>query len=382
MVSKAAPLRTERWKSVRVEVALEQEDRELLQHASEALNQKGRYVIAEPMKRFGYTGSRLFIAYFDRERAGYPYVVKINKRSKIDAEWKAIKRVKTFFTDIRGVELLGPHGDRAALVYPLIRSGPGHRVEEFKDVLFAGLSKTSQPSRLRRALSGVYETCCTSAHSSTRRGFQLGHAYRRYKRGSPPSRRLAHAFRGHTARDTFMFLGAKIVDPRAAYDRIASRKIVGSVAPAVHGDLHPSNVIIDEKGKPHLIDFAWGDQKTHVLKDFVLLESSLRFLHFPEYVNLEDQLTVDRALLQEYKGVDLLEEFDTGSELDAYYRRLGFLLREIRRQARRACGPDYSFEDEYLHAQFLVLYGLLKYETYRFQVTARALGVLARHLTS
>ena len=47
---------------------------------------------------------------------------------------------------------------------------------------------------------------------------------------------------------------------------------------AIHGDLHPRNIVFSHDRSPHIIDFGWARQETHIAKDFALMECNLRFM--------------------------------------------------------------------------------------------------------
>jgi hypothetical protein len=356
------------------------DDRPLLAKAGQTMNPATKTVYARPLGRFGYTGSHLFVAHFTSDRGGIPHVVKINDKPRIDDEAKALGLMQTFFEDAKPTRTVNRGGSaRAAIVYPLIQSGQGTDVVELKDLVYAKLTGVNHEKQLLKRLDDLYGGCCERAHQGTRRSFKLGKQYRPYARGNTHTQRHLTVILGEpTRRGPFSFLGAEIVDPRAVLDSVRGRSIRGMLADAVHGDLHPSNVLIDQERKPRLIDFAWGHQRAHVLKDFVLLECSLRFLHFPKYAHLDTQLSVDQALLAE-DGPAKLAALTQNDPLAVHYKRLGALLERLRLIARERSGRGYGFS-EYLHAQYCVLYGLLGYETYSFPFAARALGLLAHEI--
>jgi len=64
-----------------------------------------------------------------------------------------------------------------------------------------------------------------------------------------------------------------------------------------------------------------------------------------------------------------------------YYKRLASLVSAIRQRARAALGEDFAMS-KYLMTQFIVLYGLLRYDSYSPYVGTRALGMIARRLHS
>jgi hypothetical protein len=131
--------------------------------------------------------------------------------------------------------------------------------------------------------------------------------------------------------------------------------------------------MMDKARTPHLIDFSWANRHGHLLKDFVLMENSLRFMLFPRYLSVEDQLKCDLALLKEDGCRSVAAISFSSSEARRAFRRLAHAVQVIRTAARNCA---YEGFDLYLAAQFLVLYGLLAYDSYNFLVALRALGLI------
>lgn len=76
-----------------------------------------------------------------------------------------------------------------------------------------------------------------------------------------------------------------------------------SVGP-VHADLHAQNVLVDEAGQLHLIDFGWTNYKWRAV-DFLMMECSLKFLVSPAHARLEDLLCIERQLEPTLAGEDV-----------------------------------------------------------------------------
>lgn len=63
-----------------------------------------------------------------------------------------------------------------------------------------------------------------------------------------------------------------------------------------HGDLHTDNFFIDDEGNVYLIDFGFTN-KRHAILDYTSLESSLKFKHFPFYLEREEIEVIEEELL-------------------------------------------------------------------------------------
>lgn len=81
------------------------------------------------------------------------------------------------------------------------------------------------------------------------------------------------------------------------FDKIWKRNI-SVYSKECHGDLHSENFFIDNNGKIFLIDFG-KTGKHHALIDYTTLECSIKFRHFPRYIEIEDLMKVEEELLKE-----------------------------------------------------------------------------------
>ncbi len=354
-----------------VDRLLDPAERKLIVRLAREMAPKTRKVHVRPLKRFGFSTAKLYLVHFDEQRAGRPYVVKIDRKSKFEEEHSALEDLKVFFADadVRSRAV----GELGAIAYPLHESSPGDIIT-FEDLLTRPRSTDTQ---LERALDSVYHRCCGQAHeAASRRAQRLSTVYKWDHQGIATPAELAKALGGEYSDKPFSFYDAEIVDPRAVRARLAKSRPRILIGP-IHGDLHGSNIVFDQESRPHLIDFAWGDHQGHVMKDFVLMENSLRFFAFPRYFDASLQNAVDHALLGEYGTTDV-RELVKGKPLEADYMRLMRLLDVIRVRAREVAGD--AFFDEYLQAQFMILFRLLQYPTYPFHATLRALGTLGRRV--
>jgi hypothetical protein len=65
----------------------------------------------------------------------------------------------------------------------------------------------------------------------------------------------------------------------------------------VHGDLHTQNVLLDTQRNMHLIDFGWTAERWRAI-DFLMLESSLKFLVAPRSARMTDLLQMERFVAE------------------------------------------------------------------------------------
>ena len=123
---------------------------------------------------------------------------------------------------------------------------------------------------------------------------------------------------------------------------------------AVHGDLHPKNIIFDAKRRVQIIDFGWAVNERHVCVDYVLLDINLRAVTLPSHVQEQEMLS----------AASYLYPNDACPTIDGV---LGERLRIVRdeiwahatstKAVSKSGGDPWLFE--YLIPYFLVSYGLL-----------------------
>ena len=127
---------------------------------------------------------------------------------------------------------------------------------------------------------------------------------------------------------------------------------------AVHGDLHPRNIILGVDSRPNIIDFGWTRDEAHVAQEFVLLECNLRFVSLHADVSMEDMIALARWIgLHDEEPVDIDER--CSGRLD--------IIRLIRKHAKKVVfrsGVSITKESWLIHytiPMFLVALGLLKH---------------------
>ncbi|OXE97413.1 phosphotransferase family enzyme [Flavobacterium araucananum] len=74
-----------------------------------------------------------------------------------------------------------------------------------------------------------------------------------------------------------------------------------------HGDLHTDNFFIDDEKNIYLIDFGFTNRR-HSILDYTSLECSLKFKHFPFYLESDELIEIENELLSE-RSFDLTYNF-------------------------------------------------------------------------
>lgn len=349
-----------------------------------------------PFARFGFSGAQLLLVYFQSNPYGRPFIVKINSAKKIRAEVEACEKARVHFPDDTMVIIekeLGAHTAEAMGAVCYLHVAAHHhdqlkRVKELKELAFAVGEKSSKHKCIK-GLDALYKRIaeahgkCEQVSINIAQEYQRPHDYLRLA-GNKTRRRqgtrnlLQWAMGANLKREKCNLFGALAYNPSIILDRLLRLEMSAHVGP-IHGDLHTSNVVFPPVGEPRLVDFAWANAKGHILKDFVLMENSIRFMIFPGNVIHEKELDIDRMMVAEDGGAKLVEMASGNGWADQHCNRMGQMIVVIREAAKRAIGRNWNFT-EYLTAQFLVLIGALGHYDYNFRESVRTLGLIAYEL--
>jgi len=120
---------------------------------------------------------------------------------------------------------------------------------------------------------------------------------------------------------------------------------------AVHGDLHPRNIVIGFDQSANIIDFGWSTNGAHIVKDFVLMEANLRFASLHSKFKYDFVCVLAGAL-----DTDKIKSIETHGVYE--------LISEIRERCNdhyKFNGQDIDWTRDYLIPLFLVSLGLTKF---------------------
>ncbi|ATB27699.1 hypothetical protein MEBOL_001143 [Melittangium boletus DSM 14713] len=118
---------------------------------------------------------------------------------------------------------------------------------------------------------------------------------------------------------------------------------------AVHGDLHPKNIVLTGYDGVQIIDFGWATNPRHVVVDYVLLDLNLRGTTLPSQID-------EGAILSLASFLNLHDDLDA---LPTPVRARAEVIRNViwEKAKKRAIEKDWTAE--YLVPLLLVGYGLL-----------------------
>ena len=279
--------------------------------------------------RVGYTGARLFKCHVKNGRV---FVVKVDTQNSIEEEAAAIAGINPYYD----AGLLNPQpvvcDDLAALLYKYMGGtnvARAAQVKEFHEIAFDIVA--IDDASVGQLMKNVYSQL---QHSGSGGIEQIAYVdeYHKYLRSHRSKDAMQSFLKQDFQQERFDFHKTNIVNPSHFVQDPRFRSPTNMRRGPVHGDLHPKNVMVDPAGNVYLIDFAWAKNIAHRLKDYVLMECSLRFMLFPPRVNLDEQLAVDQVLLSA-DGTQSVSDITKESTLADHYRRLATLVGEIRASA-------------------------------------------------
>lgn len=331
-------------------------------------------VRVRPLSRYGYSGARVLVIRRDLDRS-MPHALKIAEQGEVDVEMLAIgactKTVKHMSTPEYFTSAIPDDGRSwGAICYEYFGASATKNPADLTDVYAACMG---QPTERYPAAATSPESCETELmpllHDTLEQldaAHQVDPDLADVTYGELFS---SHLRVGHPNRLERVICGAgrfvaydEVIDrsPLDGLHALLSETSTRARAVLVHGDLHLSNIVVDGTRRANLIDFKWAQVGGHIFLDFVLLESSMRYMGFPHDVHPRLVLAIDQ---------ELNSDFD-GGEAERIIQKVGdkFTRHRLREMLRmvlfvRARARAVLFEwsasswSEYQRVLFLVLAG-------------------------
>jgi hypothetical protein len=340
-------------------------------------------------ERFGLSGAELYRL---TPPNAVPYVVKVDETRKIDREYAAAYSVSPQFDELHVEKPVGPTSEGyKALVYRLVATKPGaDGVIELKNKYEKALSAdgTVREELLAEVVTAIQRTYQKFMFAHTFTGNKAKETFRDQYAGYVRLRkrstdRLTQLFESHES--PLYAYGIEFTNPRPIIERILDAPLRPLRVGATHGDLHPSNVVFSSTDDPRLVDFANAGRDQHLFKDFITMESSLRFMMFPRHIHPALLGPVDVALNNDWSCKDAQKIVDGVVPSDGA-RALGVMIACVR-EVRSACDgtltrggialKDPEKEEEYFRSLALLLLGQQQFDTFpliRVAVNLHLLG--------
>ena len=351
------------------------------------LHQKslGANLVLQPLSRFGaqegLSGSRVMISYFEDPDNmilySRPMVVKLAKptpvRDKLVDEMKNAQSIRSFAAYTKHRLAVPIHLDKSDITQgrpftvlwsPFSSSSSiwqdyklGQRPRPALGIRdMAAYLDTTNPPHHRIELSHTIEEIfrlLLPFHLKNGRAsssmVSLRNEYSWYLH-TPYSRNNMHEFWG--IEDTIEdLLGRQTINPMKVLERLLKCRF-NLQRGAIHGDLHPHNVVFSDTGAAHIIDFGWAQPNRHIAIDFVLLECNLRFVWLPHSVPMK---SIDA--MASWIGFLDTPPVTGNPDCDRHIK----LIQQIRRCADNCFPSDVNWDEEYIVPMFLISCGLLKH---------------------
>lgn len=343
-------------------------------------------LVLVPLERVGaqqgFGGSHVMIGYFVAKNPAkltpsLPMVVKVSHKTRhqaLDDERKNANAVRPYvmyykdsfaspihydyFPDENRAILWSPFSSAGSLLKHVEQSANlDLTFRDFWSLLRSGYSQ-SDPNGDRmpnclEALLKIYEWLVPlhqRGGQAVAKNRSFGDEYKWYLRDFSETTgwggTLAQGWIGNTVSE----FGFEFANPLKVMDALCTHE-AELFCGAVHGDLHPRNIVFSSSDVPHIIDFGWAQDDAHIAKDFVLMECNLRFVAFRPDIPWSDMVTL-------CNWIDFDEDPPTFISQECTDQ--ANLVYALRQQAKShfPSGSDWQFE--YIVPLFLTAFGLLR----------------------
>ncbi len=147
----------------------------------------------------------------------------------------------------------------------------------------------------------------------------------------------------------FKELDTKFPNPIVLFESILKSRLDSekrTYVSTVHGDLHASNILVDNRNNAWVIDFS-NTGPAHILRDFVELEASIKF-NVMETESLRDLCELEECLTTQETFRDTLEFSHSNPEIQKAFD----VIKVIRNKASEAISPNNDFSEYYIGLLF------------------------------
>lgn len=260
----------------------------------------------------GHGGSRVFVGYFSggdakgAKRSSVPLLLKVVERNRNRA--RTLHNEQQRYEAVRGFL----NENLVARCLNAYRSTDGALAvlwgEFFSDRTSTGMPELPQEFRhqierrhwgkARETVKAAYEIL-GDAHTEEARieDIRFLDEYREYLREDEGCEWLAASL-PNTARIDVM--GVSVRNPCQVLRRLRANPAAATgkgLRAAVHGDLHPRNIMVGSVTRACLIDWGWANADFHVIVDFVLMELSVKFFYLPWHLRRDEVVHWERRRL-------------------------------------------------------------------------------------
>ena len=339
-------------------------------------------IVVLPLDRVGappgLSGASVYVAYYahrvrdaTKRMPSHPVVVKIGQYEKLSEEIEGAKKWPVLTTQARTkfafpLQLDNDDPERAVLIAPFQShseaglDGSRNKIE-VRD-LWRLLEHREEPNPayftdwpkigrlVAEALDAVQHPHRAGRANPKAEATNYFEQYEWYLRGTTTdfAKHIPVLLFGTS--DTTRAFGREWPNPTEVVHEISNRRLPFSgILGAVHGDLHPKNIVLASYDSVNIIDFGWATHPRHIVADYVLLDLNLRGTTLPSQICEADILALARFLRPE----------DDVNSLPLPVRERAKIIKEVIWAKAKARAVEIDWTAEYLIPLLLVGYGLL-----------------------
>jgi thiamine kinase-like enzyme len=304
---------------------------------------KQQDICLHPFNRYGKSGSKLYLIYFSKKKdVSVPWLLKtFEDIDKFMDEKKGMEFIEQKYHNILRFKFFQGNGKLSGILLQHV-SSKLQKVENSKTLANMLYKKNINKNRICKIIDNIYKEFSLVYHEVKTYECNLKREYHKYLRHDE-TRKIIEKLVGNIKGKEIYFYGQKITNPVYIFDHLIERTEM--TKSLIHGDFHPSNIVIGDKDVPRIIDFAWSCKKDRYI-DFSVFEMSVRYWDSP---------------FLDYKAKNVLEDILLCENIKDYSKnqdaqRIITFVRKIRELCKTYI-PNYDFK-HHLLSQFIVLYGL------------------------
>jgi Ternary complex associated domain 9 len=332
---------------------------------------KARAIVVESIAA-GHSGTRVLKVqpFYPDQGAGQKVVVKFGDARQIEREYtNYTKYVQPFIADGHNTSFLTSR--RTRNLGGVVCSFVGTSIDQVQD--FGTFYQQQSVSEIASALDQLFHHTCGSWYANRRSLWprDLTEDYQRLFRY--PWKRIEHAISTHLpslqSKEDQLLRSVKYADtPRLINPLLIMAGAQPFVRPTyvctTHGDLHPHNFFVDDRGQSWLIDFQ-STGPGHILRDLAGLDSAVRFqLLLPGEATLGERFAMEEALCS-------IKAFSQGEHLKTRFSTENAMLAKayatvvhLRTLAQGIVGKNLSGDmSEYAIALFYTALNTLRFSS-------------------
>jgi len=340
-------------------------------------SEKKKDIHISPFNRFGHSGSNLYLLSFSKEKnVGVSYLLKtFDNKKKLEREISATKQLEDKYCHIN-LKLVESKGPLYGFLMQNFSANPSdeNSTITFKDIMYNNKYNVSKIINMTFEKNGLG---LGDVYKQTEiKKCQVSKYYSKYLRNDETRKIIQSLTKDSIKNIKIDFLGKKITNPFYVKEQLL-KEVINMPISLIHGDLHPDNIVINHLKHPRIVDFAWSN-KNDIYIDFALFEMSVRYWNPLFYMNCQQKESLERKTLDKnFSCSDI--DIDVNDEYTNKIKKMVVIIQEIRKICQNIVGDKYNFYNHLL-SQFIVLYGMLKYETYNPYIVIPFLSMLGDKL--